>query len=363
MIVELSATGTVVVQTTTATDLSIDVVGWFTMPTRHFTYDYGPSGLRTAKNLEAAGGWRHEYTWSASGGIPLLLAEHRGLQVSYVIYGPGGTPIYQVTRDNQVIYYHQDHLGSTRYTTDAYGNPRGTINYTAHGRITTNTQSPWAEQAMLGYTGQYHDTETGYIYLRARHYDPANAQFTTLDPLVAITQEPYGYTQGNPANRTDPTGMVAGAIIPAGAAIIVLRNRQGIQYLASKVGEYACEHFGPPERCRDTGLVNAVRHFVGSALVTHILVEEYGRTLGLAASILAQQAHEIEGLCSGLGLWGNGGKWSSTDATADQHNNALGTSLGLAMHNMKSTEFVGFVKTAVKWFLLGRALNLGGGFD
>jgi RHS repeat-associated protein len=123
-----------------------------------------------------------------------------------VIYGPGGTPIYQINATGEIIYLHQDHQGSTRLVTNANGTTRGAITYDAHGQITANT-NPWIlQQPLLGYTGQYHDTETGYIYLRARHYDPTTGQFTSVDPLVSITEEPYGYTGGNPANRADPTG-------------------------------------------------------------------------------------------------------------------------------------------------------------
>ncbi len=39
------------------------------------------------------------------------------------------------------------------------------------------------------------------------YYDPTTANFTSLDPLVAVTEEPYGYVGGNPANRTDPSGL------------------------------------------------------------------------------------------------------------------------------------------------------------
>ena len=39
-----------------------------------------------------------------------------------------------------------------------------------------------------------------------RGYDPATGQFLTRDPIASITREPYGYTGGNPLNRTDPTG-------------------------------------------------------------------------------------------------------------------------------------------------------------
>jgi hypothetical protein len=51
------------------------------------------------------------------------------------------------------------------------------------------------------------DPETGLIYLRARYYDPATAQFLSRDPAVALTQSAYGYVDGNPLNSTDPTGM------------------------------------------------------------------------------------------------------------------------------------------------------------
>ncbi len=41
----------------------------------------------------------------------------------------------------------------------------------------------------------------------ARYYDPATAQFLTVDPEVATTLSPYGYVQGNPLNSTDDSGL------------------------------------------------------------------------------------------------------------------------------------------------------------
>jgi RHS repeat-associated protein len=60
---------------------------------------------------------------------------------------------------------------------------------------------------VLGYTGQYTDSETGFIYLRARYLDPTTGQFTSKDPFVALTHEPYGYATSNPVMRTDPSGL------------------------------------------------------------------------------------------------------------------------------------------------------------
>lgn len=77
----------------------------------------------------------------------------------------------------------------------AYGNKTGS---------TGSTTTP------LGYDGQYTSTDTGLIYLRARTYDPATAQFLSSDPLKAITGEPYAYAGDNPLNASDPTGLIFG---------------------------------------------------------------------------------------------------------------------------------------------------------
>jgi RHS repeat-associated protein len=58
----------------------------------------------------------------------------------------------------------------------------------------------------LGYDGQDTSTDTGLIYMRARTYDPATAQFLTRDPWVSITGEPYSYVADNPLTFADPTG-------------------------------------------------------------------------------------------------------------------------------------------------------------
>ena len=210
-ITPLSESGTINVNTWAATDLSVDVIGYFTAPTRTYHYTYDTTGLRASKSLDDEGvtgqGWTKEFTWDTSGGLPLLLAEHRGSQTSYLVYGPQGTPIYQVTGTGDVMYFHQDHLGSIRLVTNANGTTKGTLTYNAYGKRKTNTIGWLQEQPLLGYNSQYHDPETGYIYLRARHYDPTTSQFTTVDPLVAVTEEPYGYVDGNPSNWSDPTGL------------------------------------------------------------------------------------------------------------------------------------------------------------
>ena len=41
----------------------------------------------------------------------------------------------------------------------------------------------------------------------ARYYDPSTGQFLSVDPLAAITGEPYAYAADDPVNKSDPSGL------------------------------------------------------------------------------------------------------------------------------------------------------------
>ena len=110
-------------------------------------------------------------------------------------------------------WHHADHLGSTRILTDERGRVVGKASYTPYGQIAETT----GETSRLGYAGQYTDPDTDLVYLRARYYDPATSQFLTRDPLLAATQDPYGYAANDPVNLTDPTGMCPWCLVIGGA--------------------------------------------------------------------------------------------------------------------------------------------------
>ncbi len=105
-----------------------------------------------------------------------------------------------------------DQQGSTRVITGTTGAVEGTYTYTPYGNLTGHTG---AATTPLGYDGQYTSTDTGLIYLRARVYDPATAQFLTVDPQVKATRAAYNYASDNPANRADPTGLESACETPA----------------------------------------------------------------------------------------------------------------------------------------------------
>jgi RHS repeat-associated protein len=102
------------------------------------------------------------------------------------------------------VYNHADQLGSIQALTNSSGAVARTADYDAYGqptRVTGSTSTPF------GYAGEYTDAETGFLYLRARYYDPASQQFLTVDPLLAATEQAYNYAGGSPLNATDPSGL------------------------------------------------------------------------------------------------------------------------------------------------------------
>jgi RHS repeat-associated protein len=119
------------------------------------------------------------------------------------IYGPGGLPVEQISSGGTVTYLHHDQQGSTRLLTGSTGTVTGKCTYSAYGTPTCEG----ASTTPLGYDAQYTSTDTGLIYMRARTYDPATAQFLTLDPLVGETGAPYNYAADNPVNYADLSGL------------------------------------------------------------------------------------------------------------------------------------------------------------
>jgi RHS repeat-associated protein len=162
------------------------------------SYAYDGTSLRASESIGASTTYM---TWSTVERLPLLLTDGSN---SYM-YGAEGDPIEQIDNEGVVHYLHHDQAGSTRLITTASGTVSGKCSYSAYGSPTCegSTTTP------LGYDGQYTSSDTGLIYLRARTYDPATAQFLTRDPLDAVTHEPYSYVADDPLDRADPSGRLS----------------------------------------------------------------------------------------------------------------------------------------------------------
>jgi RHS repeat-associated protein len=103
-----------------------------------------------------------------------------------------------------VLYLHHDQAGSTRLLTGSTGKTEGSYSYNPYG----TPEHTGTATTPLGYDAQYTNSDTGLIYLRNRVYDPATAQFLTVDPAESISGAPYNYAGDNPLNREDAVGLL-----------------------------------------------------------------------------------------------------------------------------------------------------------
>ncbi len=161
------------------------------------TYTYDGNGLRAS---QASSEGTKYMAWDMAEETPQVLSDG---QNSY-IYGPNGLPIEQINSEGKALYLHHDQQGSTRLLTGSTGIVEGAMTYDPYGNLLANSGT---KTTPLGYDGQYTNSDTGLIYLRAREYNPATDQFLSVDPLKAITEEPYSYVGDNPLNSADPLGL------------------------------------------------------------------------------------------------------------------------------------------------------------
>jgi RHS repeat-associated protein len=115
-------------------------------------------------------------------------------------------------------FYHGDQLGSTRGLTDAGQNVSGSREYDSFG-LTVGGAGLATPFGFVGGEGYQSDPDSGLMLLGARYYDPSIGRFISRDPIrYRGGVNLYGYCFNNPANDTDPSGLIA----PALAALVLI---------------------------------------------------------------------------------------------------------------------------------------------
>ncbi|OEO31863.1 hypothetical protein VW23_014395 [Devosia insulae DS-56] len=158
------------------------------------TYLYGPDGERLKKQ--------------AASGTTLYLGPDTEIDPA------GGHTNYlntDVKRVGGVInVLHRDHLTSVRRVTDASGALTRASVYQPYGVQTETVLAPLSPSEPKGWIGERTDPETGLTYLHARYYDASLGRFLSpdwwdpSDPGVGTDR--YGYSAGDPVNKSDPNG-------------------------------------------------------------------------------------------------------------------------------------------------------------
>lgn len=198
---------------------------WNQSSTYSSTYSYNALGMRMSET--PAGGTTQNFTYDTQGSVPLVLEDAN----NYYLYGPVGlngiqtpyeeistaaTPsIYYVMSDRHGVFVATNATGSTPVVFDGFGSYGGcgTMN---GGSFCPNSTVP------IGFQSSYNDVNTTLDYMYHRYYDPGTDQFLSVDPLVSITNQPYGFSREDPVNLSDPSGEGVGqTIIQKGVGCIL----------------------------------------------------------------------------------------------------------------------------------------------
>ena len=130
-------------------------------------------------------------------------------------YGPGAKNLKEVAQ----YFYHQDHLGSTGFATDATGEVWQHLEYFPFGETWVDEVSD-DTRVRYRFTGQELDQETKLYYFGARYYDPQTSVWQSPDPALrkALNTKSagnrfdprnlntFGYASQNPLAFVDPDG-------------------------------------------------------------------------------------------------------------------------------------------------------------
>ena len=171
-----------------------------------------------------------DYTMTYDG-FNRLVCEISGESVTVYKYG---NRLFGFEKDGVKKYYNfNGHGDVTGITNSAYTLIKS-YEYDAFG-VEKNPDP--ADTNPFRYCAEYYDTETGYIYLRARYYDVRDGRFISDDPAKDGLNW-YVYCGNNPVNFIDPSGNNAGDILFGAAQALDENNLGGaVGWLANKFGK------------------------------------------------------------------------------------------------------------------------------
>jgi len=242
-------------------------------------YTYNGDGLLQSRTQGTA----TNFLWDPG------ISPSRLLQVGgdRIIYGLG--QIYAVKADATVSTFARDGGKSVRAEMTSTGLVTASFRYRAYGAIaqSSGTSAP----AYFGYAGQLQDL-SGFVYMRARWYDPATGRFLTRDalrgdPTTPATLNLYDYAAGNPFLLTDPSGTCPFALCDK---MLDLAGRvvSGVLSIAAVVpyaGYYAAYRTDSSISEWESSLSGSAATWVGRALTPVHATLDYGQLGGLGIDI------------------------------------------------------------------------------
>ncbi|MBP5454982.1 MAG: hypothetical protein J6Y37_00600, partial [Paludibacteraceae bacterium] len=109
--------------------------------------------------------------------------------------------------EENIYFYHPDHLGSTSMVTNIDGKITQNVVYIPYGEVFVEERNgAWSSPYL--FNAKELDEETGLYYYGARYLDPTSTRWLSVDPMWEkyMGMSPYNYCAGNPVSLVDPDG-------------------------------------------------------------------------------------------------------------------------------------------------------------
>ena len=178
------------------------------------SYKYNVSGLRYEKIVD---GQRINHVWDGSKQIIADVIDNQFYEADCYIRGTNLVAKYNYRNGDksEYTYYTQNAHGDVVNLTDKDGKVTKKYTYDAFG-VEKNIDEN--DTNAFRYCGEYFDTETGTVYLRARYYNPTTGRFISRDSFAGRRSDPlslnlYTYCANNPILYVDPSGNSATALV------------------------------------------------------------------------------------------------------------------------------------------------------
>ena len=227
------------------------------------TYAYSPDGLRASKT---AGNAVTQFVYDNAS----IIEEICGTDVNKYYRGIG------IVKNSDNLYYLYDGLGDVVMLFNSGGPVAASYEYDAYGNTEQDDTLPYNP---FGYKGEYFDAETGFVYLRARYYDPTSGRFINEDP-IRDGNNWYVYANNNPIRYIDPWGL---AIILSGTGVekqtiydnLRLLTRDTVSYTVAENGDWLLDYASVNGEKFNVG-TNLIRKIIDNTYTCLIMVDNSG---------------------------------------------------------------------------------------
>jgi RHS repeat-associated protein len=121
-----------------------------------------------------------------------------------MVQGQQPPPSPSDRREDDQVFFHQDHNGNVAFTTNAAGALTGHNEYFPFGE-TWIQENAGPEPSPYHFVGKEQDPVTGLYAFGARYYDARTSAWMSVDPFDGLGS-PFGYAGANPLAFIDPDG-------------------------------------------------------------------------------------------------------------------------------------------------------------